>query len=242
MSANELLTKLAPSYYPINIRIAGKKVFVFGGQSEALSEILRLLDFGANVDVVAPHIMAELQDLAFTYGDRITIQRRVFGDQDRLKLKNKDYLLAFALDDDDQSNVKVVESAIGNGVLAFGINDGRLSSFATATLLKRGHVKIAVSADTISKPIERAILRRIEALFVSNIDNYILFLNRLNDRLNELTNDPYFSDRESYFRLTRQLDQSEEILLAVQRQSFDEADALVDRIVLNCRADQEETL
>lgn len=234
-------SKQAPSYYPINIEIAGKKVFVFGGQKDALAEVTRLLDFGARVDVVAPRVMAELQDLSITYGGRANIFRRAFSQDDQAKIKAKEYLLVFALDTNDAGNCQVIQSAQDSSVLVFGTNNALLSSFIMPSILKRGHLKISVSADALSLATERAIVQRIEASFVNHIDKYILFLNRLRETLDDLRKDPAFQSQDNLLQIMSSLYDSQEIFLALQRQSFDEAKVHVERIISSCKLGQEET-
>lgn len=240
MTSSDSHSKQSPSFYPINIEVAGRKAFVFGGQENALFEVTRLLDFGAKVDVVAPHLMAELLELQITYGDRIKVSRRQFDDTDRTNFSEKAYLLVFAMDSDDASNWKVIEAAQNANLLAFGVNQARRSSFITPSVLKRGHLKISVSADALSQASERAILQRIEASFVTHIDKYILFLNRLSERLASLPTDPHFQDEKKLALLTRELNHSDEIFFALQRQNFEEADALVERIIHNNKMPQAE--
>jgi siroheme synthase-like protein len=240
MTSSDSHSKQSPSFYPINIEVAGKRAFVFGGQNDALLEVTRLLDFGANVDVVAPHLMAELQELQITYGDRVKIARRQFDDTDRAKFTEKSYFLVFAMDNDDASNWKVIEAAQNANLLAFGVNHARRSSFITPSVLKRGHLKISVSADAVSQASERAILQRIEASFVSHIDKYVLFLDRLSEKLAILSHDPHFQNESNLHNVTRELYNSEEIFLALQRQSFEEADSIVERIILSQKLPQAE--
>lgn len=233
MTFSDSHSKQSPSFYPINIEVAGRKAFVFGGQKDALSEVTRLLDFGASVDVVAPYLMAELQELQITYGERIKVTRRQFDDSDRTNFNEKAYLLVFAMDTDDASNWKVIEAAQNASLLAFGVNQARGSSFITPSVLKRGHLKISVCADAVSQASERAILQRIEASFVTHIDKYVLFLNRLSEKLANLSSaDPHFQNEDNLAKVTRELNNSEEIFYALQRQNFEEADLLVERIIL----------
>jgi precorrin-2 dehydrogenase/sirohydrochlorin ferrochelatase len=240
MTKSDSHSKQSSSFYPINIEVAGKRAFVFGGQKDALFEVTRLLDFGANVDVVAPHLMAELQELQITYGDRVKVARRQFDDTDRAKFRQKAYFLVFAMDHDDAGNWKVIQAAQNANLLAFGVNQAKGSSFITPSVLKRGHLKISVSADAVSQASERAILQRIEASFVTHIDKYVLFLDRLSEKLANLSNDPHFQIENNLIQVTKELYNCEDIFLALQRQSFEEADSLVERIILTHKLPQAE--
>ncbi|HEY9677876.1 MAG TPA: NAD(P)-dependent oxidoreductase [Drouetiella sp.] len=241
MPTSDLHTKQSPLFYPVNIDVAGRRAFVFGGQKDALHEVTRLLEFGASVDLVAPYLMAELQELQVVYGERIRVSKREFNETDRENFIQKSYCLVFALDNDDAKNSVILDAAKSADVLAFGINQTKNSTFITSSVIKRGHLKINVSADGISQAYERSILNRIEAHFVSQIDKYVLFLDRLNEKVNELKMDPTFnSDQKLLNKLTRELHNSEELYLALQRLNFDEADSIVERIIASHKIPQTE--
>jgi precorrin-2 dehydrogenase/sirohydrochlorin ferrochelatase len=105
------------------------------------------------------------------------------------------------------------------------------SDFVVPSLIKRGHLKISVSTDSISHPLELAIVQRIEAMFVSEIDSYTLFLTRMKELVVGAAKEKAFAHQDSWQRLLSNLAESEEILHALQRRNFEEANHLARAMV-----------
>lgn len=220
----------SPNYFPISIKLAGKHVLVVGGGRSGLMVTRRLLDFGARVDVVAPHMMAELGDLALTYGQQLTLVKRKFSLEDEDKINQRAYMLVFACSGEVDQNIYVANLSREAGVLVSSPDGQELlvdSSFVLPAMRKRGHVKIAVSTDGLSFPLARTLLERIEASLGSKIDMYVLFLERLREKL---VNAKRSIEQEQ--AIVRRLGESEEILLAFQRENFEEAENLATAIML----------
>ena len=97
------------------------------------------------------------------------------------------------------------------------------SKFALATALKRGHLKIGVSTDGLCQPLERAISRRIEELFVYDFDHYSLFISAFEEKLTALK----ASDEVAWAELNHRLE-GENFYLALSRKNFEEALRIVD--------------
>jgi len=225
------------TYYPINVNLKGKKVLMCGASRLALAEINRLAEFGAHIDVVAPNMVSELTDLALTYGERINLLRRAFDQDDVLKLKNRVYLLVFAFCTREEENNRILDAARDAGVFAFAVDNTERSDYIVPSLIKRGHLKIAVSTDSLSPPLERALVERIEATFVNEIDKYTLFLNAMQDRVQRLLKDSNLSQPAIFRRVMRRLAESEEIFFALQRRNFEEAHHLCEAIVFEIKSE-----
>jgi len=218
-------------FYPVHLGITGKKVLILAGTKTAIHEIERLVDFGAHVDALAPHIMAELTELATTFGDKLRVKKQGFTESEEALLKQGHYFMVFAYAKKPEDNTKLLNAAKQHKILACSIDDSHVSDFLVPAMLKRGHLKVSVSTDGLSPPLERAILQRIEANFVNDIDKYVLFLNRMREKITSLSDElPDLSAREMREVLGR-LHQSEEIFLALRRNNIEEADLLVDRII-----------
>lgn len=227
----EQIGKSADTFYPINIRLSGKRALVYGGNKQALAEVNRLVQFGCHVDVIAQHVVAELQDLVVTYDNRITLMRRPFDETDVENLRQNKYVLVFVCGHQLEECDKVVAAAKAHNILASVADDIANSEYIVPSLIKRGHLKISVSTDSISPPLETALIQRIEANFVTDIDGYTLFLSAVNDRLQEAAKSKLRLDRAAFRDLLRSVSESEEILLALERKNFAEANHLADAII-----------
>jgi precorrin-2 dehydrogenase/sirohydrochlorin ferrochelatase len=233
----DTIGKSAETFYPINIKLKGKRVLFCGGSQPVVAEISRLIDFGANVDVVAPHMAAELQDLALAYGARITLHKRKLAETDFSGLRSGKYSLAFAYSRDCAENEKLATEAHAHRVMVSTIDDICNSDYVIPSIIKRGHLKIAVSADSISQPLERALLQRIEASFVSEIDNYTLFLTAMQELIAGCAQDEALKKPSVFSKLMRDLAESDEILSALERKNFEEANHHAQALLQQTKAE-----
>src|SRR5277367_6150392 len=153
---------ISPSYFPISVNVRGKRLLVVGGGKQALSEIQRMLDFGAGVDVVAQYVLAEIQDLAKTRGSQLEILPHKFGDFELSRLKTGFYLFLIAADNRASENESALKAAHEARILSFDCTSMTTSDFTMPAVFKRGHLKVSVSTDGISPVLEQAILSNLE--------------------------------------------------------------------------------
>lgn len=232
--------KTNEQFYPINFKLKGKQVLVCGGNAPALAEVNRLVDFGAGVHIVSLHMVTELADLALTLGERVNLSRRAFNNTDATEIRKGKYALVFAYTNDVAENERIRQVAKETGVLVSVIDDIDATDFVVPSLIKRGHLKISISTDAISQALERAVVQKIEATFVSEIDSYTLFLTAMNELKQRAAKEPALSNPATFRQLMRNLAESEEIFLALQRKNFDEANHLAEVIAAEIRAEQNE--
>lgn len=236
MGATLPATRGGPGFFPISIKLADRHVLVVGGGRAALIESRRLVDFGALVEVVAPHPVSELQDASVTYGHRIALQKRAFGLEDEDKIAAGHFVLVFACSNSADENEYVAKLANDAGILVCMPDSGEplsTATFVVPSVRKRGHVKIAVSTDGYCPALARTLLERIESSLGGKIDNYVIFLDGLRERLVRLENE--FSTDNERQQFLRRLTESEELILAFQRENFEEAAQLVEMIVAEVR-------
>lgn len=214
---NQLRTE---SFYPLSISLLGKSVIVFGGDTAAYNELLRLMDAGARATVVAPHFAAEITELQEIYGERVALKRMAgvdFLNQFDIS-QNCSLIFAFATNVDFNQALQTAANLAG--VPAFIEGNVGSSGFVPATIFKRGHLKIAVSSDGICEPFELNVMQRIEELLLNDIDRYSLFLAAV-DELLAPTNPTV--DKSI-------LNDSPELASALSRGNFDEALKIISDI------------
>ena len=233
------------SFYPFALNLKGSDVLVFGGGEQALRETLKLVDAGAVVTLLtasknAANNNSESTDLAF---QDLALKDLLVTHASKIKaldLTPMQYLqsqpapvlskfaLAFCFAADfDNSNDLLAQSLRTAGVNCHLIYQPEKSKFVTATVIKRGHLKIGVSTDGFCQPLEKAITRRIEELFVHDFDHYSLFLASVQERLAAFQQ----SYPESWFDLNMRL-RAEPFFLAISRQNFEEALRIIDDSIL----------
>lgn len=220
-------------YFPINVKLADRPVLVVGGGRTALAETRRLVEFAARVTVIAPNMVAELQELAITHGHRVTLHKRAFSLEDEDSIAKRSYLLVFACSGQFDQDDYVARLAQEAGVLcAMPENHEPVNaaSFSVPAIRKRGLLRIAVSTEGYSNALARSLLGRIESSLGGRIDKYMLVAEAIKDRVSALYNNDQISEGERQ-QILRRVAESEEIILAFQRENFEEALQLLDMVV-----------
>jgi siroheme synthase-like protein len=222
-------SSISPSYFPISVNLKGQRLLVVGGGKQALAEIERMVAFGAGVDVVAQHVLAEVQDLARARGDLIKILPRKFGDLDLANLKSGRYLFLIAADNSAAENDVALKAAKASKILSFDCTSMTYSDFTIPAVFKRGHLKVSVSTDGISPVLEQAILSNLEAALSPELDKDAIFLNSLAEDFALLSGD----DAETEIKrraIYSELAMREDLRYALERRNFSEARKIVDRV------------
>jgi len=224
---------------PVNLRVDGRNVLVTGGGKQALKEVIRFIDYGARVEVVASHVCSEIDELKVAYSNRLTVNRRDVGARDIERIHSNHFFLVVASSRDIEENERVLEAAQSARVLSAS-NDFDLDcDIVFGQSVKRGHLKLAVSTDGVSHALERALIGRLEGVLVNDIDRYVLFLDALSEKLKNTTQDERVSPEKKQEYL-RQLAESEDIYRAVSRGNFDEARRLTDQILSGSHEEETE--
>ncbi len=148
--------KREPSpYYPIFLKVGGKKCVVVGGGEIALRKVKMLLDHGASVEVISPDLCPELNRLAET--GEIAVQRKLYQLGDL-----QGAFIVIATTDDHNINLAVVKEANKTGVLVNVVDDPGNSDFIVPSCLRRGDVTVAISTSGRSPALARKIRSRLE--------------------------------------------------------------------------------
>jgi siroheme synthase-like protein len=224
-------------YLPINVKIADRPVLVVGGGRTALVETRRLMEFGARVDIVAPNMVAELAELGVTHGHRVTLSRRPFSVEDEDQMQSRHWSLVFACSGQADQDDYVAKLANDAGVLACLPDNHEpvnAASFYVPAIRKRGLLRIAVGTEGYSSALAKALLERIEASLGGRIDKYMLVAEEIKSRIAALDANESLTENDRR-QILHRLSQSEEVILAFQRENFEEALQLVDMVINESR-------
>jgi uroporphyrin-III C-methyltransferase/precorrin-2 dehydrogenase/sirohydrochlorin ferrochelatase len=137
--------------YPLALDLAGRPVVVIGGGPVALRRTRALLDAGAVVTVIAPHLLPALSVLATKRGDSpgsgsasqasLTLVQRPYADGDLAGM-----WLAHAATDDPAVNAAVAAEAERERVWCVRADDAAASAATTPAVTRHGEVTVAVTA------------------------------------------------------------------------------------------------
>lgn len=230
-------TKAHQGYFPINVKLADRPVLVVGGGRTALSETRRLIDFGAQVFLVAPHMVMELQELGITHSHKLTLHRRDFSLADEDTMIKRAYVLVFACSGQPDQDDYVARIAQEAGLLCCMPDNhepASSASFLVPAIRKRGLLRIAVSTEGYSQALSKSLLERIESSLGGRIDRYMLVADSVKERIAALYSNECLTEAERRHILQR-LAESEEIILAFQRENFEEAIQLMDMVITEVR-------
>ncbi|MCC6979329.1 MAG: bifunctional precorrin-2 dehydrogenase/sirohydrochlorin ferrochelatase [Candidatus Melainabacteria bacterium] len=215
---------------PVNLKVDGRNVLITGGGKQSLREVIRFIDYGARVEVIASHVCSEIEELKISYSNRLAVSRRAVGVRDLERIHSGEFFLVVPCSHDLDENERVYDAAQQAKILCASNDFNVNCDIVFGQSVKRGHLKLAVSTDGVSHALERALIGRLEGALVNDIDRYVLFLNALSEKLKKTTQDPAFSQEQKQ-EFLRQLAESEEIYRAVSRGNFDEARRLTDQIL-----------
>lgn len=216
-------------FFPAGLNVKSRRVLVIGETPEILPQIQTMIEFGATVDVVASTVIAELKELAIAYSHKLSVLKMHPQEVLDGKIDLKQYFMVFAFSTNAEDNEKIVNLAHDAGILSTELGLKTHSDFVVPTWFRRGHIKISVSTDGISGALERALINRIKAAFVREMDHYALFADYVLEQLRAAGGSLEETDENRLNKLAEKMFQSEEVCLALQRNNFDEATQLFNR-------------
>jgi precorrin-2 dehydrogenase len=174
-------------YFPMNLDIRGRTAVIVGGGRVAARKCTLLLDAGAVVTVIAPHLASPLADLV--RDGRVTHLARAYAEGDLAGA-----CLAFAATSDPAVNRAVADDARAAGILANIADAPDSGSFTVPSSLRRGDLLVTVSTAGRSPALARAIRRQLEPLFGTEHVLALELLGKLREKLLTATGDRTYND------------------------------------------------
>jgi precorrin-2 dehydrogenase / sirohydrochlorin ferrochelatase len=142
---------VAGDQYPINLILQGKRCLVVGGGPVAARKVVGLLACGAQVDVIATAVSAEVAALPVSVAERP--YRR--GDVDG-------YRLVIAATDDHDLNRAIFDEAEAVGIWVNSADDPASCSFTLPSVIRQGAIMVTVSTGGRSPALASWLKHRIE--------------------------------------------------------------------------------
>ena len=144
-------------YLPIFMKVADRPCLVVGGGAVAARKVALLRKAGAQVNVVAPELCDELDQLA--QAGSIEYSQRGFEDSD---LEGK--VLVIAATDNKAVNQRASELARQHNIPVNVVDNQPLCSFIVPSIVDRSPVQIAISTGGASPVLARLIRTRLEGM------------------------------------------------------------------------------
>jgi siroheme synthase-like protein len=142
-------------YYPVFLKVKGRKCVVVGGGEVALRKVLVLLEHDTDLQVISPELCPGLAELADS--GKIRVINREYREGD---LKNT--FITIAATDDRDTNRRVAADARRESVPANVVDDSENSDFILPSYLRRGDITVAISTGGRSPALARKLRTRLE--------------------------------------------------------------------------------
>jgi siroheme synthase-like protein len=155
--------------FPIFVKLEGRKCVLVGAGTIATQKLQSLLDSGANLHVIAPAAISEIQKLA--RAGRLTWTQTEF-QPDHLQGAS----LVIAATGDPSVNQAVYQAAQQRGVLCNSVDEPERCDFYYPALVRRGDLQIAISTAGKSPALAQRLRKELEEQFDSS---YIAWLDWL---------------------------------------------------------------
>lgn len=170
------------SYYPITLRLAGKKIVVAGGGKVAERKITGLMGTKADITVVSPEVSTEINKLAAS--GEVKWLAKNFAIEDI-----KEAFMIFAATNDRDLNQAIKNEAEAHQLVTIA-DDPEGSDFQVPAKVQRGRLTIAVSTGGASPTLARNIKAQLEQEFDDRYDNYLEFLFQARQQIVQEVADP----------------------------------------------------
>ena len=145
-------------FYPVNINIENKKCVVIGGGKIAYDKIIGLLEAGANVEIIAPKICTEIENLR----DKVKILRENYSAE-----KISEGVILIAATNNSALNQQIANDARAKNFLV-NIVDDISSDFIVPSRIRRGDFLIAISTGGNSPAFSKFVRKMLERDFNEN--------------------------------------------------------------------------
>ncbi len=166
-------------YYPVYLNLKGRRVVLIGAGPVALQKIPALLESEADVKIVAPEALDEIQELARAH--KLEWNRRPYRSSDL-----EDATLVIAATDDPELQQRVAAEARARRIWVNVVDVTPLCDFIAPAIVARGDVQIAVSTGGASPALAKFIREKLEPLFGSEYAELTELLQRLRPEILKL--------------------------------------------------------
>ena len=165
--------------FQVSLDVQGRTCLVLGGDDEAADKAQRLLDAGAKVTLINPTLNATLRQL--TASGKIIHRARRFREADLEGV----VLVINTLRGDSAYSRSLLELTRKERILLCSVDQPEFSTVMLPALIRRGHLRLAVSTSGIAPALASRLRRQLEGLFNDEFAAYLDWLAALREDLRE---------------------------------------------------------
>jgi precorrin-2 dehydrogenase len=177
-------------FYIACLRLAARRCLVVGGGEVGLEKVEGLLACGADVTLVAPEAVPELEELARE--GSIHWEPRAYEPADL-----EGSFLAIASTDDTEVNIRVYEHAEARAMLVNVVDVPPLCNFILPAIVRTGPLAIAISTAGASPALAKRMKREIAESFGEPYARLAVILNEARGWAKATL--PTYQDRKTFF-------------------------------------------
>lgn len=130
-------------WFPLFVNLKNKKVLVIGGGKVAFKKISKIMEYEADITVIAENIaeekLLELKNL------RIENNRKIGNNKDEIKKLVKEYFLVIAATDNEELNENIAEICDSKGILINNVSSKTKMNSMFGGIVKNDEFQIAIS-------------------------------------------------------------------------------------------------
>jgi len=194
------------SGFQISLDVRGRPCLVIGGDEEAVEKIERLLDADAKVTVLNPTLHPRLRKL--TASGKVVHRGRTFRTTD---VQSGVTLVLNTLRDDPDLAKLLFDLAKTERFLVWSIDQPELSTVVMPAVVRRGHLRVAISTSGASPALAKALRQDLEIVFDDEFVNCLNWFGSVReelrkDELSELKRRERLQQIVEGFRLTGKIE------------------------------------
>ncbi|WP_085828938.1 precorrin-2 dehydrogenase/sirohydrochlorin ferrochelatase family protein [Clostridium massiliodielmoense] len=171
-------------YYPLMINIDNKNIVVIGGGMVAFRKVKKLLEFGACVTVISPHVLENFNSLKVKFHDKLKIIEDYF----KSTYIENAYLVIGATSDKN-INEEISNYCRNKKILCNIVDNIEASDFIVPSSIKRGDLVISVSTMGKSPMLCSKIRKELEDRYTDIYEEYIFLLGEARNIILQKFND-----------------------------------------------------
>ena len=130
-------------WFPLFVNLKNKKVLVIGGGKVAFKKISKIMEYEADIRVIAENIpeekLLELKNL------KIENNRKIENNKDEIEKLVEEYFLVIAATDNEELNENIAEICDSKGILVNNVSSKTKMNSMFGGIVKNDEFQIAVS-------------------------------------------------------------------------------------------------
>ena len=130
-------------WFPLFVNLKNKKVLVIGGGKVAFKKIIKIMEYEADITVIAENIaeekLLELKNL------KIENNRKIENNKDEIEKLVEEYFLVIAATDNEELNENIAEICDSKGILINNVSSKTKMNSMFGGIVKNDEFQIAIS-------------------------------------------------------------------------------------------------